>query len=264
MNGAGNGSSLGTIASPRFVDHPHLVLMDRPGSALAERYRRLRLRLEQGTPDFPFRPQLTLITSAVPGEGKTTTATNLALAYAEDRGHRTLLVDADLRRPSVSRYLDPQPTLGFSDVLAGESSLDDVLIEMPGSTLWVLPAGTPRATPLALLQHECLDRLITELRRRFHRIVIDSPPTVPFTDAALLASHADGVLLLVRAGTTTKPLICRAKESLSGANVLGVVLNDVVFTVVDRYYDQYDDVEPGGRAYARQLEAPRLSVGARD
>lgn len=252
------------LGTSRFVDHPHLVLMDRPGSPLAERYRRLRLRLEEGTPDFPFRPQLTLITSAVPGEGKTTTATNLALAYAEDRGHRTLLVDADLRRPSVSRYLDPQPTLGLSDVLAGEASLDDVLIGMPGSTLWVLPAGTPCATPLTLLQPKCLGNLVTELRRRFHRIVIDAPPTVPFTDAAIVASHSDGVLLLVRAGTTTKPLISKARESLSGANVLGVVLNDVVFTVVDRYYDQYDDYEPGGHAYAQQLEAPRLSAGARE
>ena len=245
MNGAG---------APKLVDHPHLVLMDRPGSPLAERYRRLRFRLEHGTTDFPFRPQLILITSAVPGEGKTTTATNLALAYAEDPRHRTLLVDADLRRPSVSRYIAPQPTLGFSDVLADAASLDEALIEMPGSRLWVLPAGTPCAAPLELLQEQFLGSVLAELRRRFHRIVIDAPPTVPFTDAAVLASQADGVLLLVRAGATTKPLIRRARESLSGANVLGVVLNDVVFTVVDRYYDRYDDYEPGGRAYARQVE----------
>ena len=260
MNTLRDDSSFDSIPPPRLIDHPHLVLVNRPGSPLAERYRRLRLRLEQGTPDFPVRPQMTLITSAVPGEGKTTTATNLALAYAEDRGHKTLLVDADFRRPSVSRYIAPPPKLGFSDVLAGEATLDQTLIEMPGSGLWVLPAGTPRTTPLELLQHKCLGSVIAELRRRFHRIVIDAPPTVPFTDAAVLASQADGVLLLVRAGTTTKPLIRKARESLSEANVLGVVINDVVFTVVDRYYDQYDDDEPGGRAYARRLEEPRMNV----
>jgi Mrp family chromosome partitioning ATPase len=86
--------------------------------------------------------------------------------------------------------------------------------------------------------------------------VIDAPPTVPFTDAAVLAAHSDGALLVVRAGTTGAPLIRRARESLAGTNVLGVVLNDVVFTVVDRYYYRYDDYEPGPYAYARKQENP--------
>lgn len=243
-----------SIVPRRLIDDPHLVLMDRPGSPLAERYRRLRLRLEQGTPAFPFRPQLTVITSAVPSEGKTTTAMNLALAYAEDRERRTLLIGADLRRPSVSGYINPKPTIGLSEVLAAKAPLDHALIEMTGSNLWVLPSGTPSDTPLELLQTKYLGTVLAELRSRFNRIVVDAPPTVPFTDAAVLASHADGALLVVRAGTTSTPLIRRARESLSGANVLGVVLNDVEFTAVDRYYYRYDDYEPGGHAYASKSE----------
>ena len=246
----------GSIVPRKFIDHPHLVLMDRPGSPLAERYRRLRLCLEQGTPAFPSRPQSTVITSAVPGEGKTTTAMNLALAYAEDRKCRTLLIGADLRRPSVSGYIKPTPTIGLSEVLAAGAPLDHALVEMSDSTLWVLPAGAARETPLELLQKKDLGRMFAELRSRFDRIVIDAPPTVPFTDAAVLASHADGALLVVRAGATTAPLVRRARESLAGAKVFGVVLNDVVFTAVDRYFYRYDDYEPGHYAYTRKQDGP--------
>lgn len=233
-------------APRRFVDEPHFVLIDRPGSPLAERYRRLRMSLEDGTPDYPCRPQLIVITSAVPAEGKTTTATNLALAYAEVPGQRTLLVDVDLRRPSLSRSITPKPTAGLTEVLAGTVSLDQALIELAGTQLRLLPSGAPSETPLEHLQQQSFGELIRELRRRFDRIVIDAPPTVPFADAALLAAHADGALLVVRAGATTAPLIRRAKDSLSGTHVLGVLLNDVAFTVVDRYYDRYDEDDPAG------------------
>jgi capsular exopolysaccharide synthesis family protein len=253
-NGAAAPSVFGLPGT--FVDDPYLVLRNCPESPLAERYRRLRLRLEQGSVLNPFQPQVTVITSAIPGEGKTTTATNLALAYAEDRKHRALLIGADLRRPSVSRYIDPRPTVGLSEVLTGEVSLDRALIEMRDSKLWVLPSGAPRERSSELLQKKTLGTVMTELRSRFDRIVIDAPPTVPFADAAVLASHADGCLLVVRAGTSTMPLIRRARESLSGTNILGVVLNDVVFTVIDRYYYRYDDDEPGGRAYADKRFGP--------
>ena len=239
-----------SIVPTSFTRDPHLVMIRSPHSPVAERYRRLTLRLEQRTSDDPSSRQLTVITSAVPGEGKTTTATNLALSYAENRKFRTLLVGADLRGPSVSRYLAPKPARGLWEVLSGDVPLDQALIETTRSKLWVLPEGAPGERPLEIGRTESLGDLIAELRRRFDRIVIDTPPTVPFTDASILASHADGVLLVVRARMTTTALIRRAWESLSGANVLGVVLNDVVFTIVDRYYSRYDESEPGRYAYA--------------
>ena len=249
------GAGPGSIAARRFVDDPHLVMMSRNGSPLAERYRRLRLRLEQATPAGPAPPQVTVITSAAPSEGKTTTATNLALAYAENRKQRTLLVGADLRRPSVSRYIAPRPPIGLAEVLAGGTTLERALLEMSNSRLWVLPEGAPTETPLALLQTDSLAQLIARLRVRFDHIVIDTPPTVPFTDAAVIAAHADGTLLVVRAGSTTKPLVRRARESLSGGRVLGAVLNDVLFTVVDRYFYRYDDYAPERYAYAGKSQA---------
>jgi capsular exopolysaccharide synthesis family protein len=239
------------IVPRKLTDDPRLVMMSRPESPIAERYRRIRLGLEQGTRNSPRSPQLTVITSAVPGEGKTTTAMNLALTYAEDRNRRTLLVGADLRRPSVSGYVTPKPTCGLSEVLAGKAPLDHALIEMSDSKLWILPSGAPCETPLKLLQTKQLGSLIAELRSRFDHILIDTPPTVPFTDAAVLASHADGALLVVRAGTTTSPLIRRAIGSLSAVRLLGVVLNDVEFSAVDRYYNRYDDYAPERYAYAR-------------
>jgi capsular exopolysaccharide synthesis family protein len=246
------GASTGSRIARKLIDDPTLVIKNRPDSPLAERYRRLRLQLEQGSPDSTIPRQLTVVTSAIPGEGKTTTAVNLALAYAEDRRLRTLLVDADLRRPSVSRFVVRKPTIGLSEVLAGGALLDDVLIELSDSRLWILPSGAPSAMPQALLQRKSFGALIAELRRRFDRIVIDTPPTVPFTDAAVLASHADGALIVVRAGRTTKTLVRRAKESLKGARGLGVVLNDVAFTVIDRYYSKYDEYRPDRYADARR------------
>jgi|SoiMethySBSTD1v2_1073268.scaffolds.fasta_scaffold139557_3 protein-tyrosine kinase len=222
-----------------LIDDPRLVVIRQPASPLAERYRRVRLNLERGS-----NSHVTVITSAVPGEGKTTTALNLALAFAEDRERRTLLVDADLRRPRVSSYISPGTTLGLADVLSGAVSLDHALIEMSDSRLWVLPAGAPTATPLDLLQADALGGLVAELRGRFDRIVIDTPPTVPFTDAAVLSAHADGALLVVRARATATRLIQKATESLSGTTLLGAVLNDVEFTAVDRYYYGYDDLAP--------------------
>lgn len=240
----------------KFSDDPHLVMLDRPDSPVAERYRRIRVSLEHATFDFPIQPQVIVITSAIPGEGKTTTATNLALAYAEDRKHRTLLIGADLRGPAVSRYLTPRPAIGLAGVLAGKAHLDQALIEMSDSRLWVLPEGAPSETPLGIVRSEHLGNLIAALRRRFDRIIIDTPPTVPFTDAAILARHADAALLVVRARSTTKTLIRRAWESMSGTNILGIVLNDVEFSVVDRYYNKYDDYEPGRYAYGTMNADP--------
>lgn len=241
------GVPMGAIIPRKFEQDPHLVMVNRPGSPIAERYRRLRLHLDQAQSDGGPR-QVVVITSAVPEEGKTTTAINLALALAEDRDRRTLLVDADLRRPSVTRYITPQPTLGLSEVLTGEAPIDHVLIEIKSARLSILPAGAPSQNPLELLQSDYLAGVFAELRRRFDRIIVDTPPAVPFTDAAVLNGVSDGAILIVRAGRTTRPLIMRARASLAHGKVIGAVLNDVSFTPVDRYYYQYDDYNP--RRYA--------------
>jgi succinoglycan biosynthesis transport protein ExoP len=255
------GVPLGGIIPRKFIEHPHLVIIGKPNSPMAERYRRLRLGLEQAGGEGGA-PQAVVVTSAVPEEGKTTTALNLALAMAEDGDRRTLLIDADLRRPSTTQYLTPQPTLGLAELLAGEAPLDHVLVEVKSAHLTILPSGKATGNPLKLLQSDYLGSVIAELRRRFDRIVIDTPPTVPFTDAAVMNAVADGAVLVIRARKTTKPLIERARQSLSHGNLLGIVLNDVRITAVDRYYYKYDDYDP--ERYRRRSSHHGERSGAED
>jgi capsular exopolysaccharide synthesis family protein len=235
---------LGAIIPRSFTDDSRLVVQNATRSASAERYRRLCAKLEQATGEDGKAPQVLLITSAVPHEGKTTTVLNVALAMAEDRDRRVLLVDGDLRRPSVARYLSPAPKLGLSEVLAGSIAVEHALIEPRNSRLVVLPSGTPPANPLELLRNEYLAALIAELRRSFDAILIDTPPTVPFADAAVFAPRTDAALLVVRSRSTARPLVHKALEALESVPLLGAVLNAVAHTPVDRYYYRYDAYDP--------------------
>ena len=238
------GVPLASVIARRFVDDAHLIVASRPKDAIAERFRRLRSRLELPAEDGSPPPRVILVTSAVPDEGKTTTAFNLALAFAEERQRTTVIVDLDLRRPSVGRYVTPAPSLGVTEMLTDAVGLEHALIGVAGTRLNVLAAGKPRSNPTELLRSSALGSLIAALRDRFDWIVVDTPPAVPFSDAAVLQGLADGTMLVVRAGMTPKATVIRAIESLEGGPLLGVVLNDVVPTPVDRYYYRYDDYDP--------------------
>ncbi len=238
------GVPLGAIVPRRFTDDPELVLISQSRSVIAERYRTLVARLEHLSLPDGKAPQVIVVTSAVPAEGKTMTSVNLALAMGERRDRTTLLLDADMRRPAVSRYITPAPKLGLSEVLSGGAPLDHALLEMKDVRLTVLPAGAANPSPLDLLRSDYLGTLVMELRRRFDRIVIDTPPAVPFADAGVINRRADGALLVVRAGQTPRPMIDRALECLGDGLVLGAILNDVTITPVDRYYYHYDDYDP--------------------
>ena len=228
----------------KLTDSRELVVATNPKDALAERYRRLRVKLELPPEELARPPKVIMVTSAVPNEGKTTTAFNLALAFAEEAQRTAVLVDLDLRRPSVGGYLSPAPNLGISELLTEPVGLQKVLIGVAGTRLQVLPAGKARSNPTELLRSISLQRLIDELRGRFDWIVVDTPPVVPFSDAAVIQGLADGTLLIVRAGATPIATVERALEALEGGNLLGVVLNDVTTTPVDRYYYRYDDYDP--------------------
>jgi receptor protein-tyrosine kinase/non-specific protein-tyrosine kinase len=238
------GVPLGAIVRRTLVNDPGLVMVSAPRSTVAERYRALVARLEQLSLPGGKSPQIIVITSSVPAEGKTMTAVNLALALAERRDRTTLLLDADLRRPAVSRYLTPAPKIGLSEVLSGGAPVDHAFLEIDDVRLTVLPSGSPNPTPLELLRSDYLGTLFDELRRRYDRVVVDTPPAVPFADAGVINTRADGALLVVRAGQTPKPMVDRALDSLDGGMILGAVLNDVHLTPVDRYYYQYDDYDP--------------------
>ncbi len=213
-----------------------LVTKSRPRSQMAESYRALRTSLLLTFAGGP--PKVILITSALPEEGKTTTSVNSAIVLAQ-KGTRVLLIDADLRRPSIHKTLGMGPQLGLSNVLTGTATLQQVII--PSTILpelFILPAGTPPPNPAELLASTKMKDVLEELRKQYDHIVIDSPPTLSVTDAVVISTSADAVVLVIRSGHTTKPALRRARDILLQVNarVCGVLVNAVDLNSPDYYY----------------------------
>ena len=215
-----------------------LVAQHLPKSQMSEAFRALRTSLLLSQAGHP--PQVILVTSALPREGKTTAAANLAVTLAQ-LGDRTVLVDADLRKPGVGRLLNMTggKYAGLSSYLAGVSSLDLVSVPHPSiPNLVAIPTGPLPPNPADLLSSSRLNEAITELRSKFKFIVIDSPPVMAATDAVILSVQCDGVLLVVRSGETPKEAFTRTRDLLTSVkcHLLGVVLNAVDSSAPDYYY----------------------------
>ena len=189
-----------------------------------EAFRTLRTNLRFADVDNPLR--ILAITSSVSGEGKSTTACNLALTIAET-GATVVLIEADLRRPRVADYMGLEGAAGLTDVLIGRLEVEDVLQQWGGSTMSVLAAGPLPPNPSEMLGSQQMSQLLTKLRDRFDMVVIDVPPLLPVTDAAVVAATCDGTLVIARYNKTTREQLSRAGEALQGvgARVLGTVLN---------------------------------------
>jgi succinoglycan biosynthesis transport protein ExoP len=215
-----------------------LVAQHLPKSQMSEAFRALRTALLLSRADKP--PQVILVTSALPREGKTTAAANLAVTLAQ-LGDKTVLVDADLRKPGVGRLLNlgSGKYAGLSSYLAGVSTLDLVTVPHPAiPNLAAIPTGPLPPNPADLLSSHKMSDAITELRKTYKFIVIDSPPIMAATDAVILSVQADGVLLVVRSGETPKEAFTRTRDLLTSVNsrLLGVVLNAVDASAPDYYY----------------------------
>ena len=215
-----------------------IVSYSKPKSQISEAFRALRTSLLLSQADHP--PQVILVTSALPREGKTTAAVNLAVTLAQ-LGDRTLILDSDLRKPGVRRVLNLTVgrELGLSSYLAGVASLDDVCFPHPQiENLVALPTGPIPPSPADLLSSHRMRDAISYLRQKYKFIVIDSPPIMAATDAVILSALTDGVLLVVRSGTTPKEAFTRTRDLLRAvkAHLLGVVLNAVDSSAPDYYY----------------------------
>lgn len=191
-------------------------------SAIAEAFRKLRTNLQFISVDNP--PRVIVATSSAPSEGKTTTAINIALALAENE-HNVVLVEADMRKPSLAKYLDVVGSVGFSNVLSGMAELSEVLQGTRYPRLTVLTAGPIPPNPSELLGSQAASTVLNELREQFDYVIIDTPPLLAVTDAAVLAPKADGVILMCRFGETKRDQLAHAVASLNsvGANILGTV-----------------------------------------
>jgi len=233
-----------------------LISHNMPQSQMSEAFRALRTSLLLSQADHP--PQVILMTSALPREGKTTAAVNLAVTLAQ-LGDKTLLVDADLRKPGINRALSlvDGKHAGLSSYLAGVSSLDLITVPHPAITnLEAIPTGPIPPNPADLLSSRRLTELIAELRTRDEFVVIDSPPIMAATDAVILSVLVDGVLLVVRSGETPKEAFTRTRDLLVSVkcHMLGVVLNAVDSSSPDYYYSyRYYPYSYGG--YGREEDA---------
>jgi protein-tyrosine kinase len=203
---------------------PYLVAALAPTSLAAEQYRSLRTRIKRSESGRALRA--IAVTSPNKGDGKSLTAANLSLTMAEEFQQRVLLLDCDLRRPSVHQLFGLSEAPGLGDVLMGAAELEHALVLLPEHHLTVLPAGLPPSNPAELLGSAAMRRVLDTLRTRFDRILIDVPPVAPLADLHILAPMVDALLMIVRAGITPKPAIERALAGLDPSKVLGLVLNE--------------------------------------
>lgn len=198
------------------------IAFDSDNTSIAEAFRKLRTNLQFLSVDNP--PRVIVVTSSMPSEGKSTTAINTALALAE-ANNSVVLVDGDMRRPTLAKYLDLIGQVGFSTVLSGRADLDEALQKTRFPGLTVLTSGTIPPNPSELLGSQSARKLLAELRSRFDYVVVDSTPLLAVTDAAILAAGADGVLIMARHGHTKREQLSQAVGSLEsvGAPLLGAV-----------------------------------------
>ena len=231
--------SLGYIPLIESEDS-RLLLHSRQRGSVLESYRVVRANVQFASIDTPT--SSLLITSTMPGEGKSITASNLAVALALDE-RRVILVDADLRRPTIHRKFDIASQPGLTNVLLGQIALDDALRDTEVAGLKVLTAGTTPPNPAEMLNSEAMRQLHMELKSRADIVIFDSPPMLSAADAQVLSAEIDGIIYVVQFGETKKSALRHAAELMkqSRARVLGIVFNKIVVGGRDNpyYYGYY-------------------------
>jgi succinoglycan biosynthesis transport protein ExoP len=214
------------------------IVLDSPNSLYAEAIRTARTGVLLSSVDMPSRT--IVVTSSVPGEGKTTFSSNLAMAHALTK--KTLLIDADMRRPSVSKCygLDPNAN-GLSELVAGTAKLADCLHQIEGTNLMVMTSGIIPPNPLELLHSERFGHTLDALSKHFEIVIIDSPPVELVSDAAVIAARTSGVIFVTRAQRTPYPLARKSLARLRRAHghIIGVVLNALDIDKAEKYYGDY-------------------------
>jgi non-specific protein-tyrosine kinase len=214
-------------AVPREQAGRLLPALYAPRSGRAEAFRTVRTNLEFG--GRQGMPRSIVVTSAGPGEGRSGLVANLAVSVAQ-AGRRVVVVDADLRRPSLARHFGLRPAIGLAEVLSGTARLDDVLLTVEGAQVVVLSSGATPAFPSELLGSVTMQTVLDRLEEAFDVVIVDSPPVLPVSDALLLAVQVQGTVVVARMGATTRAALRRAVQSLTGvgADVLGVAGNAVL------------------------------------
>jgi polysaccharide biosynthesis transport protein len=248
-------------AAPQVGSGPRVETLShtQPKSQISEAFRALRTSLLLSQAEHP--PQVILVTSALPREGKTTSAVNLAVTLAQ-LGDRTLLLDSDMRKPGIRRALNLTigKETGLSSYLAGVATLDEIIFPHPTiNNLATVTTGPVPPSPADLLSSRRMREAISALRLRFKFIVIDSPPVMAATDAVIVSSLTDGVLLVVRSGETPREAFTRTRDLLGAvkSRILGVVLNAVDSSAPDYYYSYRYYPYAYGYGYGEEVESAK-------
>lgn len=214
---------------------PRLVAIKSPDSAYCEEYRSLRTQILHKSQRQKL--QAIVVASANRNEGKSVTAINLSWLLAQTDGVRCLLIDSDLRMPSVAEYLGIEADTGLSNILVGEAKLSDAIIKLEPSGLHILPGGEARADVAELISGPKFREILRQAREMFDYVIIDAPPLGIFTDATVLINHADGAMLVVRANRTRYTALERILEQIPTDRMMGVVLNQSEDTISGPTYD---------------------------
>ncbi len=202
---------------------PRLISITQPQSNYCEEYRNLRTQILHKSQRQKL--QSIVVASINPGEGKTVTALNLSWLLAQTDGIRCLIIDSDLRMPSLTDYLGIETDRGLSDILSGTADLENSIIKLNPAGLYVLPGGAARSDVAELISGPKFKEILRQAREMFDFVIIDAPPLGIFTDANILINHADGAMLVIRAGRTRYATIDRILESVPRDRMLGTVLN---------------------------------------
>ncbi len=230
----------------RAADYRVKNVLD-PLSLVGEQFRRLRASLSLIQKSRGIKALL--VTSAGPGEGKTFAACSLAGLLAQEPGRKVLLIDADLRRPRAGKQIgmksDPGPFQGFSEVLRGETSLIDSIAGSLDGDLFFLPSGKIPTNPSELLTSAILEATLKTARSLFDWVVVDSPPVLALSDAAVMAPVCDAVLLVVQANVTPSRLVQEAVRRIGRERICGIVMNRVKYFKSSSYYHYYHDKTRG-------------------
>ncbi|RED65812.1 CpsD/CapB family tyrosine-protein kinase [Cohnella lupini] len=216
----------------------HIIVHNNPKSPISEAYRSLRTNIQFSSSDAKV--QIIMVTSANPGEGKSTTASNLAVTYAQ-ANQKVLMIDADLRKPTAHHTFLASNRNGLSNVLSNQCQLSEVIVDTFVPNLSLLPSGITPPNPAELLGSNKMKVLLSDLRDQFDMIIVDTPPALAVTDSQIIASICDGVILVVDSGRVKHAQAQKARDKLTHVNarMLGVVMNNVRHGNKDEYYYYY-------------------------
>ena len=215
-----------------------LITVVNPMAVVSEQFKTIRTNINFSTPDKDLKTMV--ITSSIPGEGKSTVSSNVAVVFSQE-GKRVLLVDADMRKPTVHHTFAITNTCGLANVLTRQATIDEVIQESGVEGLQIMTCGPIPPNPAELLASQMMTTVMNDLVSRYDVVIFDAPPILSVTDSQILANKCDGTLLVVNTGVTEKAAVVKAKELLtvSQAKILGVVLNNFKLDRDDYYYQYY-------------------------